>query len=207
MMAGDLIGIVGVISISVVAILLVFYQFVFLRNPHRAAPGGNNIVSPADGRIINIMKIDDSNLRIKKGLMGKVDALCSDVDAGYLVSIFMSIFDVHVNRAPIDGEVVGVKHRDGRFFMAFDKEKSLLNESNEIIIKSEIGRIKVIQIAGFIARRIQCFVKEKQKINKGESIGRIVIGSQVCLIIPKKVRLVVNVGGKVRAGETILGEF
>lgn len=206
-MAGNLTGIVLAVSISVAAILFAFYKFVFLRNPARAAPKGNNIVSPADGKIINIVKIDKAKVRIKKGLIGKVNALCSDVDAGYLISIFMSIFDVHVNRAPIDGEVVSVKHKDGKFFMAFDPEKSLLNESNEIIIKSKIGRIKVIQIAGFIARRILCFVKEKQKINKGESFGMIVIGSQVCLIIPKKVRLRAGVGDKVRAGETVLGEF
>jgi len=194
------------IFLAIFILLLMFYKFVFLRDPDRNIPNGNNLVAPADGRIINIIEIKESNIKIKKGF-GRVNALCSDVDAGYLISIFMSIFNVHVNRAPIDGEIASVKHNAGKFFMAFDFENSLLNESNEIIIKSKIGKIKMIQIAGFIARRIECFAKEKQKVNKGDRIGRIIIGSQISLILPKKVRLRVKIGDKVKAGETILGEF
>ncbi len=194
-------------SLTGIALVLLFYRLVFLRDPERTVTPGNNLVAPADGKIINIIKIDKDNVKIKKGLIGKVNTLCSDVDAGYLISIFMSIFNVHINRAPIDGEVISIEHKEGKFFMAFDTEKSLLNESNEIILSTKIGKIKVIQVAGFIARRIQCFLKEKQKINKGDRIGRIVIGSQVCLIIPKNVRLAVKVGDKVKAGETVIGEF
>lgn len=192
--------------ISLFVLFLLLYKFVFLRDPERRIPSGNNLVAPADGKIINIVKIGKRDLRINKGLMGKVDVLCSDViKEGYLISIFMSLFDVHVNRAPIGGEIVGVKHRKGKFFMASDIEKSFLNESNEIVMKTKIGRIKIIQIAGFLARRIECFVKENQKINKGGRIGRILIGSQVSLILPDKVSLLVKKGDKVRAGETIIG--
>ncbi len=195
-------------SILLFVLFLLFYKFVFLRDPKRGIPSGNNIVAPADGKIINIVRISRGDLKINKGLIGKVDVLCSDViKEGYLISIFMSLFDVHVNRAPIGGEVVGVKHRKGKFFMAFDVEKSFLNESNEIVMKTKIGKIKIIQMAGFLVRRIECFVKENQKINKGERIGRIVIGSQVSLILPNKVSLLVEKGDKVRAGETIVGEF
>ncbi len=187
-------------------LFLLFYKFVFLRDPEREIPSGNNIVAPADGRVINIARVDKENLKVKKGF-GRVNVLCSDFAEGYLVSIFMSVFDVHVNRAPIDGRIISVKHKEGRFFMAFDIEKSFLNESNEIIIKTEIGRIKIIQIAGFLARRIQCFVKENQKINKGQKIGRIIIGSQVSMVLPKEVRLLIKKGDKVKAGKTIIGEY
>lgn len=187
-------------------LFLLFYKFIFLRDPKRKIPSGNNIVAPADGKIINIVKIDKKDLKIKKGF-GKVNVLCSDViKEGYLVSIFMSLFDVHVNRAPISGEVISIKHKKGRFFMAFDIEKSFFNESNEITMKTRIGKIKIIQIAGFLARRIECFVKKNQKVNKGEKIGRIIIGSQVSLILPKKVKLLAKVGDKVKAGETVIAE-
>jgi len=193
--------------VSICVLFLLFYQFIFLRDPKREVPSGGNVVAPADGRVINIVKIDKKKLKIEKGFMGKVNILCSDViKEGYLVSIFMSIFDVHVNRAPVEGEIISIKHNKGRFFMAFDIEKSFLNENNEIIIKSRIGKIKIIQIAGFLARRIECFVKEKQKVNKGERVGRIIIGSQVSLILPKNVRLLVKVGDKVKAGKTVIAE-
>lgn len=186
---------------------LLFYKFIFLRDPKRKIPFGDNIVAPADGKIINIIKIDRKNLKIKKGLIGKVNVLCSNViEEGYLVSIFMSLLNVHVNRAPIKGTIISVKPKKGKFFMAFNIKKSFFNESNEIIMKTKIGKIKIIQIAGFLARRIECFVKEKQKVNKGQKIGRIIIGSQVSLILPKNVKLLVKVGDKVKAGETIIAE-
>lgn len=192
----------------IIILFLLFYKFIFLREPKRRIPSGDNIVAPADGKIINIIKIGKEKLGIKKGLIGKVNVLCSDVTReGYLISIFMSLFNVHVNRAPIDGEVISIKHDKGRFFMAFDIKKSFFNESNEIIMKTKIGKIKIVQIAGFIARRIECFVKEKQKINKGDKIGRIVMGSQVSLILPNRVNLLVKAGDRVKAGETILGEY
>ncbi len=199
--------VVGVVVVSFLVLFFLFYRFIFLRDPKRKIPSGDNIVAPADGKIINIVNIDKSKLKIKKGFIGKVNVLCSDViQEGYLISIFMSVFNVHVNRAPISGEVIDVGHKKGRFFMAFDAEKSFLNESNEIIMKTKIGRIKVIQIAGFVARRIQCFVKEKQKVNKGDKIGRIMLGSQVSLILPIGVKLLVKKGDKVKGGETVIAE-
>lgn len=200
--------VVLIISFSIASIFLLsllFYKFIFLRDPKRKIPSGSNIVSPADGKIINIIKIN-KDLKIKKGF-GKVNVLCSDViKQGYLISIFMSIFNVHVNRAPIDGTIIGIKHKKGKFFMASNIKKSFFNESNEIIMKTSIGRIKIIQIAGFLARRIECFVKEKQKVNKGKRIGRIIIGSQVTIILPKNIKLLVKKGDKVKAGESIIAE-
>lgn len=190
------------IILGVVIILFVFYKFVFLRDPSRKISSGNNLVAPADGRVINIIEIKKGDIKIKKGFGNVI----SDADDGYLISIFMSIFNVHVNRAPIEGKIVSVKHKAGKFFMAFDIEKSLLNESNEIIMDTKIGKIKIIQIAGFVARRIRCYVEKNQKINKGEKIGMIVIGSQVSMIVPK-IKLAVKIGDKVKAGQTVIGEF
>ena len=190
-----------------------FYKFVFLRDPKRNVPPGNNIVAPADGRIIKILKLNKINgIEVRKGLVGKIRALVPiNCKEGYLITIMMNLFDVHVQRSPVGGVVLNIKHYDGRFNNAVygDKfENGLVNEKNEITIKNdEIGRINVVQIAGFVARRIECFVKEKQKINKGQKLGRIIMGSQVSLILPKKVKLQVKAGDKVKAGESILGVY
>jgi len=189
------------------AILTVFFFLWFYRDPERTAPWGKNIVSPADGRIIEILRIDSGILKVKKGIFGKINTLSSDtISKGYLISIFMSPFNVHVNRAPVDGEVLSVRHPPGTFIKANTLE-AINNEKNEIIIKnSKIGKVKVIQVAGFLARRTVCSVKEKQKIKKGQRIGLIKLGSQVCLIIPE-LKLKANVGDRVKAGETILAEY
>lgn len=200
------------VLVLLLVLSLLFYKLIFLRDPEREIPAGNNIVAPADGKIIKIIKLGDiDNIKIEKGLIGKIKTLvpvnCRD---GYLITIMMNLFNVHVQRSPLDGIVLGTKHFAGKFGNAVygDKfENGLENEKNEIIIKNKkIGEVKVIQIAGFLARRIECFVKENQKINKGQRIGRILLGSQVSLILPKKVKLNVKEGRKVKAGETILGE-
>lgn len=181
----------------------------FYRDPERRIPRGNNIVSPADGIIIRIVRTDKSRIRIEKGLLGKIDALAEDVAKEcHVVSIFMNPFDVHVNRAPIEGIVESAKHSKGRFFAAYDMEKSLMNENNEIIIRNRsAGRIKVIQIAGFLARRIICSVKRGEKVNKGQRIGKIVLGSQVTMIMDsRKCTLKARKGQKVKAGVSIIAE-
>ena len=196
-------------GLTALILLTALFLINFYRDPKRKIPPGNNVVSPADGKIINILKINKNKVRIKKGLTGKIETLTEDIAKEcYAVSIFMSPFDVHVNRAPIDGEVVSIKHEKGKFFAAYDIEKSLSNEKNEIIIRNEeIGKIKVIQIAGFLARRIICSVKKNEKVNKGCKIGKIVLGSQVTLILPsKKINLRVKKGQKVKAGATIIAD-
>jgi len=196
-----------------VILLLLFYKFVFLRDPKRRIPSGDDIVSPADGRIIKIVKLGElDKLKIRKGLIGKIKTLVLDnCKGGYLITIMMDLFDVHVQRAPVEGVVVSIKHVSGGFRNAVygnKFENGIYNEKNEIVIdNSKIGKIKMIQIAGVLARRIECFVKEKQKINKGERVGRIVMGSQVSLILPRKVRLMVKEGNKVKAGESIIASY
>jgi phosphatidylserine decarboxylase len=198
------------ISIIIVILLIVVFLLNFYRDPKRKIPKGNNIVSPADGKIINILKIKDSKTMINKGFLGKIEALTKDIAKEcYVISIFMSPLDVHVNRAPIDGKVESIKHEKGKFFAAFNLKRSLMNEKNEIIIKNkEIDRVKVIQIAGFLARRIICTVSKDEKVNKGQKIGKIVLGSQVTLILPsKKVKLKARINQKVFGGSTIIADL
>ncbi|MBI2651147.1 phosphatidylserine decarboxylase [Candidatus Woesearchaeota archaeon] len=209
--------IITVISFVSVFILFILFLLNFYRDPEREIPSGNNIVSPADGRIIRILKLkgnknnkNSGKTKISKGILGKIESLTKDIaEECYVISIFMSPFDVHVNRAPIDGVILSVKHEKGAFFAAFDLKKSLMNEKNEIITENRhIGKIKVIQIAGFLARRVVCNVKKHEKVNKGQRIGKIVLGSQVTLILPcKKIRLKARKSQKVIAGSTILAEF
>ena len=188
-----------------IVILGIVFILNFYRNPNRTVPKGNNIVAPADGRIISIIDTSSKDLAISKGFIGKIKTYTKDVaNECYVVSIFMSPFDVHINRSPIEGTIESIKHTNGKFFKAYDLEKSFQNEKNEIIIQNKRIKVKVIQIAGFLARRIVCNVKPNQKLNKGQKIGMIALGSQTTLILPKKVKLKAKINDKVKAGESII---
>ena len=189
----------------VVVLLIVLFLFNFYRDPERKVPQGNNIVAPADGTIIRVVDTAKDSIKIKKGMIGKIRTLTRDIAKECIViSIFMSPLDAHINRAPIEGTVKSIKHTSGRFFKAYDLEKSFENEKNEIIIQNRKLKVKVIQIAGFLARRIKCHVKKNQKVNKGQKIGMISLGSQTTLVLPKGIRLKIKLNDKVKAGETIL---
>jgi len=196
--------------LGIVTLLIILFLFHFYRDPKRIIPKGNNIVSPADGKILRIIKTNSKKIKINKGLIGKVYALTKDVAKEcYVISIFMSPLNVHINRAPVSGKIISTKHKKGKFFGAYDLDKSLMNEKNEILMENkQIGRIKMIQIAGFLARRIICTVKKNEKINKGNKIGKIVLGSQLTLILPKeKINLRVKPGQKVYAGKSIIADI
>lgn len=156
-------------------ILLFFAAFIayFFRDPERRI--GEGVVSPADGKIDHI----------EKGRM----------------EIFMSPFDCHVNRSPVSGRVLKVEFREGRVLPAFKRIRD--PRMNEIVIETEDGIFRVIQIAGIFARRIVCYVKEGEKLNKGDRIGIIRFGSRVVLEVPEGFRFVRKVGEKVKAGETV----
>jgi phosphatidylserine decarboxylase len=123
------------------------------------------------------------------------------------ISIFMSIFNVHVNRIPLTGTIGTVEHRDGRFLSAMNPAASFQNEHNIITLENAAVRIKFSQIAGLIARRIICRLQPKQAVTAGERFGLIMFGSRVDLILPESVTLRVKVGDKVSAGETVIGEI
>ena len=195
------------LEIIIVALALLIASFLlnFYRDPERKIPKGRNIVSPADGRIIGIIGTSENSVKVKKGFLGKIKTMTSDIaQECHAVSIFMSPLNVHINRAPIEGTIKYVRHTKGKFFMAYDLEKSFENEKNEIVIQNKSLKIKVVQVAGFLARRIICDIKSNQKVNKGSKIGMIVLGSQAIIIIPKKVKLRIKLNDKVKAGETII---
>src|SRR3989338_4375974 len=184
-----------------IGLLTAIFLLNFYRDPERKIPKGNDIVSPADGKVISIIDTSKEVIKVKKGFVGKIRVLTKDVAKKcYVVSIFMSPLDVHVNRVPIEGTIKSIKHTKGKFFKAYDLEKSLENEKNEIVIQNKNLKIKVIQIAGFLARRIMCRVKVNQKVDKGHKIGFIALGSQTTIILPKNLKLKVKTGDKVKAG-------
>ncbi len=197
----------GVIFL-VVLIVIVLFLLNFYKDPKRNIPKGNNIVAPADGRVISIIDTIEGNVKIDKGLIGKIRTLTKDVAKQcYVISIFMSPFDAHINRAPISGKIISIRYKKGKFFKAYDMEKSFENEKNEILIQGRKLRVKVIQIAGFLARRIICNIRRNQKVNKGQKIGMIALGSQTTLIIQAGVELKVKINDKVKAGETIVAKL
>ncbi|MBN2112312.1 phosphatidylserine decarboxylase [Candidatus Woesearchaeota archaeon] len=205
-----MIGWILVAAFVVFLALCAFYMF-FNRDPAREISPSKNVVSPADGRVIEIIDLDKlrkDKLEIRKGLAGHIKTETEDITKnGYLISIFMTPLDVHVQRAPVEGKVVSTHHKKGKFLAANSLRALIENEKNEIVIQNrEIGKIKVIQAAGLVARRIECFIKKNEKLLKGQKIGKINLGSQVVLIIP---RIVLNakVGEKVAAGETVIAQY
>jgi len=201
---------IGAGLIGVAVCLVLFWKFWFLRDPERIIPSGDVIVSPADGRIITIEEYDISKgetTSIPKGMFGAIETSITQVaSAGYIVSIFMSPLDVHINRSPIAGAILSQAHTPGTFLPANRWPESFIkNEKNEILIQGESVTIKVIQIAGFLARRIQSFVQPGQTLIKGERIGLINLGSQCVIILPKKgVMLNIQKGDRVSAGSSII---
>ena len=173
-------------------ILLSLFIAYFFRNPRREIPDLQNIVlSPADGKVIHVGECEEVRFLKEKTLK---------------VSIFMSLLDVHLNRAPISGKVLDRSYLPGRFLVASREKSSLLNEQNAMILETE-DRLKVllIQIAGFVARRIVCYAKAGDLLRKGEIFGLIRFGSRVDLYLPPEVKPIVRVGQHVKGGESIIG--
>ena len=156
-----MIAIIIILTGSIVVALLLFYNFFFLRDPKRKIAVGNNIVSPADGKIVDIIRLGDiKKLEIKKGLVGRIKTLSDIYKESCLITIVMNLFDVHIQRSPIKGKVKKIRYSKGKFLNAVVKKPRLENEKNEITIENKEIKVKVIQIAGVLARRINCFVKQ-----------------------------------------------
>jgi phosphatidylserine decarboxylase len=188
--------------------LFIFLKF-FHRIPNRKIPSYPKvIISPADGRIWQIIPFHgEKEVLIPKRFLGKIETWMEDIGkSGTIVSIFMNPLDAHVNWSPIHGKILSIRHVPGGFSFA-NTWKSLTNEKNEITIEGEGIRLKMIQIAGFLARRIECWAKEGGTVSRGALIGMIRLGSQVTLVLPETVEVLVKVGEKVKGGETILGRI
>jgi len=169
-----------------------FFVCFFFRDPDRVIPIVKGaIVSPADGRVVVAKKVEEPPF-------GEGPCL--------QVSVFMNIFNVHVNRCPTDGEVAQVAHQPGRFIMAHRDDAVLKNEHNCITLTTADGfSYHVVQIAGLVARRIICHVAPGHTLKRGERFGLICFGSRLDLYLPAEARLVVAKGDKVQAGSSILG--
>ena len=172
--------------------ILSIYIFYFFRDPIRVKPNEKVVVSPADGTITFIGS--------------SKNPLNDDLDHSiYIkVSIFLSIFDVHVNRMPVDATVSSIKYIPGKFINATLDKSSNENERNIIFAKNNNDKFYLVQIAGLIARRIVCDLKINQQVIKGDRIGIIKFGSRVDLYLPKNYNILVSKGQRVVGGETII---
>jgi phosphatidylserine decarboxylase len=172
--------------IALTFFILATFVCYFFRNPRREIPNAANlIVSPADGKVVKISQA---------------------VDGEQTVSIFLNIFNVHVNRSPIKGELQDLKYKRGKFKAAFDDAASHVNEQNVITLTGQGIRVVVRQIAGLIARRVVCWKRPGDMVQRGELIGLIRFGSRVDIVLPKEVRVIVKLGDRVRGGSSVIGE-
>ena len=171
--------------------LLFLFCLNFFRDPRRAVPNCENIIlSPADGKIIRIEKVNDD-----------------EVGDSITISIFLNIFNVHVNRMPISGSFQNVKYMKGKFLLAFNHKACDENERNTIKISTEIGIIKIVQIAGLLARRIICYAKEEDTMKIGGRLGFMRFGSRIDLTIPSNVNLDIKIGQKVVGNRTVIATY
>jgi phosphatidylserine decarboxylase len=186
------IAFLGIYWLLIAAVLITFFIIWFFRNPERHFHEEVKVViSPADGKVI---KVEDTEMN--GTITGKFKK----------ISIFMNVFNVHVNRAPYEGTITSINYHSGKFFSANLDKASTDNERNEIAIRTPDGRsVWAVQIAGLIARRIVCWTKVGSSVKKGERFGLIRFGSRVDVYLPEDSRVKVKAGDKVRAGETPLG--
>lgn len=197
-----------IIFAAILSIILALWKFVFLRNPTPNIPKGENlIISPANGNVARIYEFSNGKTETaEKDFFGKIPLITKDVaKEGYVILIRLHVYNVHWQRAPIAGTIQSTTYTKGKFLNAvhdvYNMQCFFENERNEIIIKGKIT-CKVIQIAGYLARRIECFVKKEDKVNAGDVIGLINLGSQCALIIPK-IKLKVTEGDVLQIGDII----
>jgi phosphatidylserine decarboxylase len=172
---------------------LAAFTLFFFRDPERAVPQDPRLVlSPADGRVVKLAQAPEANP------LGP---------GAWQVSIFLSVFDVHVNRAPIGGRVARVDYTRGEFLPAFDDKASLRNEQNSVLLERDGARVAFKQIAGLIARRIVFRKRVGELVEGGERVGMIKFGSRVDLFVAEAVRLRVKVGDRVTGGLSVIGEL
>jgi len=178
--------------LCIVSGILTLFSFYFFRDPERDIPQDpGKIISPADGRIVAIHPVRDE-------FVG---------DEAIRISIFLNIFNVHVNRVPCTGNVVDSRYKPGKFLAAFDERTSEVNEQTIIDLENQRFKVRMKQIAGLIARRIVNYLKPGEKVIMGQRFGLIKFGSRVDVVVPAKTVIQVELKEKVIGGETVLGEW
>ena len=178
---------------GIVFSVLTGFGLYFFRDPERSIKlDENRILSAADGTVQSIKE-----LKKYPGFKGPVKA----------VHIFLSPFNVHINRMPVSGKILSTKHTPGKFKLAFLKTAHGENEKNEIVIQGNKSKIAVTQISGFFARRIRCWAKIGTDLKQGKRFGMIKYGSGTRIIVPKNVKIEVNEKDKVKGGISIIGTY
>lgn len=176
----------------VAAIFGVLFAFVtyFFRDPERTIPtDANVVVSPADGKVVEIVTEKDP-------ILGKTFKR---------ISIFLSVFNVHINRSPIGGRVEKIQYNPGKFLAAFNHKASLDNEQNTLLINNGKTQVLVKQIAGLIARRLVCWVRVNDGLELGQRFGLIRFGSRVDIFLPENTDIRVKLGDRVQGGSSVIG--
>ncbi|HKK20658.1 MAG TPA: phosphatidylserine decarboxylase family protein [candidate division Zixibacteria bacterium] len=178
--------------ISLLTGLLTLFVTFFFRDPPRSvAPDPYALVSPADGRVLSVDTVDNQSFVGNRATR---------------IAIFLSVFDVHINRIPVSGVIDYVKYNPGKFFAAYEDKASLENEQTEIGMTATSGeKIIIKQIAGIIARRIVCRIKDGDTVTAGERFGLIRFGSRTELFVPVDADISTKVGDHIAGGKTILG--
>ena len=186
-------ALLGLIIPALLGLASTFFIIYFFRDPDRTVPNGDGlVVSPADGKVVIAGTVENSTY---------YEGTCLKI------SVFMSVFNVHVNRMPCKGKVKKISYNPGKFISANLDKASKENEQNAVYLETEDGKeICTVQIAGLIARRIICKVQEDDEVNRGQRFGMICFGSRLDVYLPKDSKLNVAVGDIVKAGTTVLGE-
>lgn len=171
---------------------LTLFVIYFFRDPERAIPPGEKaILSPADGKVVQVQTCVEERFLKRPAIK---------------LSVFMSLFNVHVNRNPLTGRIIDSAYARGKFIRADLDQASASNEQNALLVENAEGvRLLVVQIAGLIARRIICWVKKGDRVEKGQRFGLICFGSRLDIYLPENTALQVRLGEKTLAGQTILG--
>lgn len=187
-------ALLGLILPALLGLAVTFFIIYFFRDPDRTVPNGVGlVVSPADGKVVVAGTVENSTY---------YEGTCLKI------SVFMSVFNVHVNRMPCSGKVKKIIYNPGKFFSANLDKASKENEQNAVYLEMEDGKeICTVQIAGLIARRIICKVQESDEVGRGQRFGMICFGSRLDVYLPKDSKLNVAVGDIVKAGTSILGEL
>jgi len=190
--ATAIVAILGLYVLALFFLAVTFFVSFFFRDPERVIPEDEKaVVSPADGKVVEVNVVQESDFAAEKMLK---------------ISIFMSIFNVHVNRIPDNGRVTDVSYYPGKFLSANLDKASRDNERNAVSLEIGRGRkLIVVQVAGFIARRIICKIRKGDRLSRGERFGMICFGSRLDVYLPPDTAPAVSVGDKVLAGTSVLG--
>lgn len=174
-------------------LLLLLWVVRFFRFPKRKINHGDHVLSTADGKVVAIEEVMETEFFNDKRLM---------------ISVFMSPFNVHVNWYPFGGEIKYSKYHPGRFLIAHHPKSSEFNECTSVVLENSPGKdVLIRQVAGIMARRIICYAVKSDKVKQGEEMGIIRFGSRVDFFLPPNVNVKVNIGDKVRAQQTVMAEF